>query len=170
MSRFSLVAGLCLALCPLTACAPTQLAGPVVQVPNFEPRSVRLIGLTLPGQAGQSAAADLELTVQVHNPSPFAVRLHSLAADLVLTGQPVAALVLPDIALPARGETVQTVRASVPVSLDTAAEWLKVARGQGVPYRLDGTFTADLGALGQPKFGPLTLVQGQWKQPAILPF
>ncbi|MDO4263676.1 MAG: LEA type 2 family protein [Deinococcus sp.] len=183
MSRFSLAAGLWLALSAgtLTACAPAQLAGPVlagpvVQVPSFEPRSVRLSSLNLrqnsAGQdlIGEGTAAQIELTVQVRNPNPFPLRLHSLAADLFLTGQPVAALALPDVALPARSETVQTVRASVPVSQDTAAEWLKVARGQGVPYRLDGTFTADLGTLGQPSFGPLTLVQGQWRQPAILPF
>jgi hypothetical protein len=38
-----------------------------------------------------------------------------------------------------------------------------------MPYRLEGTFVADLGALGQPSFGPYTLAQGQFKQAAILP-
>lgn len=166
--RLLLAAGLCVGL---SACTPAPLAGPVLagpaaQVPSFGASTVRLTHLTLPEQG----AAEIELTVQVRNPNPFAVRLHSFAAHLVLTGQPVAALMLPDIALSARGDAVQTVRASVPVSQDTAAEWLKVARGQRVPYRLDGTFTADLGTLGQPSFGPLTLVQGQCQQPAILPF
>lgn len=163
-----------LAALALTACAPAQLAGPVVQVPTFEARNMHLSSLTLapagglPG-GGQGAAAGLELTVQMYNPNPFPVRLHSFSADLFLTGQRAAALILPDVALPARGTATQTVQASVPVNLNVAAEWLKVARGQAVPYRVDGSFTADLGVLGQPTFGPLTLVQGQWRQAPVLP-
>ncbi|WP_261664086.1 LEA type 2 family protein [Deinococcus sp. Marseille-Q6407] len=164
--RAALLAGLGAAL---TACAPAQLSGPAVQVPTFETRSVRLSGITLP-QGGQSGTAQLQLAVQVQNPNAFPLRLRSFDTDLYLTGQPVAHLTLPDVALPAHGSALQSAQASVPLNLNVASELLKVARGQGVPYRLDGTFTADLGVLGTPTFGPLTLTQGQWQQPAILPF
>lgn len=155
----------------LTACAPaTQLlSGPAVQVPTFETRSVSLSGVTLP-QGGQSGSAQLNLELSVTNPNSFPIRLHSFNTDLYLTGQNVARITLPNINLPARGTASQTAQVSVPFNLGAASQLLNVARGQAVPYRLDGTFTADLGVLGQPTFGPLTLVQGQWKQAAILPF
>lgn len=72
--------------------------------------------------------------------------------------------------VPARGSADQDADLSIPVTLNTAASFLKVARGQQVSYRLDGTFTADFGPLGLKNFGPFTLSQGQWKQPPVLPF
>jgi hypothetical protein len=36
----------------------------------------------------------------------------------------------------------------------------QAARGQGVTYRLEGIVGIDAGRLGQPTFGPMTLVSG----------
>ena len=37
----------------------------------------------------------------------------------------------------------------------------KILARQAVPYRLDGTIGVDAGWLGQPVFGPMTLVRGE---------
>ncbi len=127
---------------------------------------MRLNSLTLLG----NPTANVTLRVKVGNPNPVPVRLANIASRLILDGQDVGTVNLPNVNLPARGETVQDANLSLPLSLSAGAAFLNVARGQQVSYRLDGTFTADLGVLGQPTFGPFTLSQGVWKQPAILPF
>ncbi|MFB9993922.1 LEA type 2 family protein [Deinococcus oregonensis] len=147
----------------VVGCAPLQQA---VQVPTFEVQSVRLNSLTLLG----NPTANVTLRVKVGNPNPVPVRLANIASRLILDGQDVGTVNLPNVNLPARGETVQDANLSLPLSLNAGAAFLNIARGQQVSYRLDGTFTADLGVLGQPTFGPFTLSQGVWKQPAILPF
>jgi LEA14-like dessication related protein len=149
----------------LAACAPTQ---PVIAVPTFKVQSVRLTGVTLPG-IGRSATASLTLQLLVNNPNPIPLRLADIAGTFILDGSKVADINLPDVALPARGEAMQRADLVLPLTLDTFANVLRVARGQQVSYRVDGTFVADLGILGRPSFGPYTLVQGVLQQPAILP-
>nr|WP_232472543.1 LEA type 2 family protein [Deinococcus sp. DB0503] len=148
------------------ACAPTPSA---LQVPTFEVRSVRLTGLTLPS-GPQPALASITLRLRVQNPNPLPVRLANIAGRLVLDGAEVGEVNLPNVNLPARGESEQVANLSLPVTLQTAGAFLRVARGQQVAYRVDGTFTADLGVLGRPSFGPFTLAQGVWQQAAIVPF
>ncbi|GMA17380.1 Water stress and hypersensitive response domain-containing protein [Deinococcus metallilatus] len=150
----------------LGACAPTQS---VVQVPTFEVQSVRLTGLSLPS-GPNPATASITLRLRVGNPNPVPVRLANIGGQLILDGQNVGSVNLPNVNLPARGEAEQLANLSLPVTLQTAGAFLRVARGQQVAYRVDGTFTADLGVLGHPTFGPFTFTQGVWQQPAILPF
>ncbi|WP_102126255.1 LEA type 2 family protein [Deinococcus planocerae] len=150
----------------LGACAPTQR---VIQVPTFEVEQVRLTSLALPS-GPTPAQANLALRVRVENPNPVPVRLANFNARLFIDGADVGRVDLPNVALPARGSTVQDANLGIPVTLQTAGAFLKVARGTQVSYRVDGTFTADLGVLGRPTFGPFTLAQGVWQQPAILPF
>lgn len=150
----------------LGACAPAQS---VVQVPTFEVQSVRLTGLNLPNGT-RPALANLTLRLRVQNPNPLPVRLANIAGRLVIDGEEVGRVTLPDVNLPARGAAEQRADLSLPVTLQTAGAFLRIARGQEAAYRVDGTFTADLGPLGRPTFGPFTLAQGVWQQPAILPF
>jgi len=150
----------------LGACAPAQS---VVQVPTFEVQSVRLTRLSLPSGASP-ALANVTLRLRVENPNPLPLRLANLQARLVIDGQDVGSIELPNVNLPARGEALQDANLAIPVTLQTAGAFLEVARGRQVSYRVDGRFTADLGVLGQPTFGPFTLAQGVWQQPAILPF
>lgn len=151
----------------LSACAPLQQ---VFQVPQVAVQDLRLTRLTLPGGLGAAPVADLSLTLRVTNPNPLPLRLANLGGTLVIDGFEVGQVSFPNVAIPARGEAQQPAELSIPVSLNTAASFLKVARGQLVTYRLDGQFSTDLGPLGLQSFGPFTLAQGQWKQPAILPF
>ena len=98
------------------------------------------------------------------------MRLANIFATVVIDGEKVGDVNLPNVDLPASGDAYQDANLDIPVTVGTASAFLKVARGQQVSYRLDGTFTADLGALGRPSFGPFTLSQGAWKQAPILPF
>lgn len=147
----------------LVACTPVTQ---VVQVPQIEVQGVRLVSLSLPA-AGRAAEAGLTMELRVSNPNPVPVRIANVAAVLVIEGERVGDITLPNVDLPARGERTQQASLRVPVTLNTASTFLRVARGEEVSYRLDGTFTADLGPLGRPTFGPFTLSQGVWKQPAL---
>lgn len=149
----------------LSACATTQ---PILAVPTFRVQSVRLTNLTLPG-FDHPGTAYVSLQLLVNNPNPLPLRLANIAGTFILDGKGLADVNLPDVDLPARGEALQQADLALPLTLDTLGSALKVARGQQVSYRLDGTFTADLGFLGRPSFGPYTLVQGLFQQPAILP-
>ncbi len=156
-----------LTLLGLAACAP----GPqVLQVPGVAVQSVRLTRLSLPGGLSGAPVADVAMTLRVTNPNPIALRMTNIAATLVIDGADVGQASFPRVNVPARGSADQDADLSIPVTLNTAASFLKVARGQQVSYRLDGTFTADFGPLGLKNFGPFTLSQGQWKQPPVLPF
>lgn len=156
-----------LAVCGLSACAP---ASQVLQVPTIEVQSVRLTRLSLPGGLGGAPVADLKLKLRVTNPNAVPLKMSNIAATLVIDGAPVGRAEFPHVSVPARGLADQDADVTIPVTLPTAASFLKVARGQQVTYRLDGTFTADFGPLGPKNFGPFTLSQGQWKQNPIIPF
>lgn len=156
-----------LAACGLAACAP---APQVLQVPTIEVQSVRLTRLSLPGGLGGAPVADLKLKLRVTNPNAVPLKMSNIEATLVIDGAQVGQAEFPRVNVPARGSAAQDADVSLPVTLSTAASFLKVARGQAVTYRLDGTFTADFGPLGPKNFGPFTLSQGQWKQNPIIPF
>ncbi|AKH16186.1 MULTISPECIES: LEA type 2 family protein [Deinococcus] len=151
----------------LGACAPLQQ---IALVPQVEVQGVRLTSLTLPGGFGRAPVANLTLNLRVTNPNPLPLRVANLAGSLIIDGANVGDVTFPNVALPARGSAEQLAQVSVPVTLNTAASFLKVARGQLVTYRVDGGFTADFGPLGLQQFGPFTLSQGQWKQDPIIPF
>lgn len=155
------------AACGLGACAP---ASQVLQVPTIDVQSVRLTRLTLPGGLGGVPVADLKLQLRVSNPNAVPLRMSNIQATLVIDGAQVGEATFPRVNVPARGSADQQADVSLPVTLSTAASFLKVARGQQVSYRLDGTFTADFGPLGPKNFGPFTLSQGQWKQNPVIPF
>ncbi len=156
-----------LAACGLAGCAP---APQVLQVPTIEVQSGRLTRLSLPGGLGSAPVADLKLKLRVTNPNAVPLKMSNIEATLVIDGAQVGQAEFPRVNVPARGSADQDADVSLPVTLSTAASFLKVARGQQVTYRLDGTFTADFGPLGPKNFGPFTLSQGQWKQNPIIPF
>lgn len=155
-----------LPLAALVSCAPLQQA---VKVPTMKVEGIRLNRLTLPS-GGRPATANVILKLRVNNPNAVPVRLANIFASVIIDGEKVGDVNLPNVNLPASGEALQDANLDIPVTLPTAGAFLKVARGQQVSYRLDGTFTADLGGLGRPTFGPFTLAQGVWKQAPIVPF
>lgn len=159
-----------LTMLPLSACAPGQLLPRVLQVPTVDVQGVRLTRLTLPGGLGSTPVAEVSLDLRVTNSNGLPLRLTNIVSDIIVDGARVGQVELPNVHVPARGVAQQTANVAIPVTLGTAASFLKIARGQLVTYRLDGGFTADFGPLGLQSFGPFTLAQGQWKQHPILPF
>ncbi|GAA4021990.1 LEA type 2 family protein [Deinococcus rubellus] len=158
-----LTAALLGSLLSLSSCAPALQR--VVKVPTFTVQQTRLTGLAL----GSPAIARVTIKLRIDNPNPVAARLANINGHFYLNGADVGTVNLPNIDVPARGSALQDALLELPVSFQTTAIWLQVARGREMPYRVDGTFTADFGALGQPSFGPYTLAQGLFQQPAILP-
>lgn len=146
----------------LSACSPRQ---PFVRVPTIQVESARLTGLTL----ASPAVAHVSLRLRVENPNAVSLNLADIQGRFMLNGTDVGAVNLPNVALSARGSSLQEAQLDLPVSLSTASIWLKVARGQEMPYRVDGTFVANMGVLGSHSFGPYTLAQGLFQQPAFLP-
>lgn len=155
-----------LPLLALASCTPLQQA---VKVPTMKVEGIRLNSLALPSGV-RPATANVTLKVRVTNPNAVPVRMANIFSTVIIDGEKVGDVNLPNVDLPASGDALQDANLDIPVTVSTASAFLKVARGQQVSYRLDGTFTADLGALGRPSFGPFTLSQGVWKQAPILPF
>ncbi|ADV67879.1 LEA type 2 family protein [Deinococcus maricopensis] len=149
----------------LSACVPGQ---PLLQVPTFQVDGARLTSITLPG-GGRPATATLTIALRVQNPNPLPLRVANIGGAVTLDGEDVGHVDFPNIALPARGEARQQAVVTLPITFANAGVFLRVARGQQVAYRVDGTFTVDAGPLGRPTFGPYTLVQGVLQEPAILP-
>ena len=159
-----LLAGLLAAGAALSACAALGL-GDVLQAPRFSVAQGRTAELRLVGPSTQSplGGAGVRLWAHVENPNPFGLALSALEGTLALEGTHAANVNFPlGVPLLASQDTVIpldiTIRFSdLPSLSDVAARLLTRS---SVNYQLDGTVTVDAGVLGQPKFGPSTLLRG----------
>ena len=147
---------ICALVLVLAACAPRTLS---LEVPTYQVEGVRFARLDLPGP-GSPALAVLNLNLRVQNPNALGLRMANIGGQLFLDGAAVGQVDLPDVDLPARGEARQLAVVSVPISFANLGEFVKVARGDRVALRVDGSFTVNAGFLGRPVFGPFTLFQG----------
>jgi hypothetical protein len=155
-----------LGLMMLQACASLgslDNLGGLIQPPRFEqvqdqPAEIRLQGVT---------GAGVRLWARVTNPNPFGLRLGTLKGTLYLDDSRAADADFPlGLPLAAGGDSVIPIDISISFSdlprLGGVAQRL-LAR-QSVPYRLEGTVGVDAGRLGQPVFGPMTLIRGETRQ------
>lgn len=167
MRRRTLAAGvLVLALGPAAACAGlSQLRG-IVHPPQFSQSQDRPAELRLLGPASDlpSGGAGLRLWTRVSNPNPFGFTLGTLRGTLFLEGSRGATADFP-LGLPLRaGEEVE-----IPLDLTisfadlpgVATVLRDAALARPIAYRLEGTVGVDAGGLGQPVFGPMTLLTGE---------
>jgi hypothetical protein len=149
----------------LPGCASLGSLAQALQAPRFEIAPGQQAQLTLLAPSAQRplGGASIRLWAQVTNPNPLGLTLSRLAGGLALEGIDAASVDFPlGLPLPASGSTV--------VPLDIAISFSDVPRlaqlipravtGGAVAYRLNGTATLDAGVLGQPSFGPMTLLQG----------
>ena len=134
--------------------------GQLVQPPRFEqvpdrPAEIRLQGLT---------GAGIRLWTKVSNPNPFSLRLGTLRGTLHIEESKAADVDFP-LGLPLRsGEAT-----SIPIDLSVSFSDLpglanavrRAASRQPLAYHLQGTIGVDAGQLGQPTFGPMTIMRGQ---------
>lgn len=160
-SRSLLIAGgLALAL---GACATL---GQLIQPPVFESARDRASELRLlpPSTSRPLGGASIRAWAHVQNPNAFGITIARLAGDLLLEGQHAAQVDLPlGLPLPAQRDTIFPVDLNVSFSdLPELARSLRdVLTRNTVAYRFVGTIAVNAGALGEPQFGPSTLLNGE---------
>lgn len=130
----------------------------VVQPPEFSVASGRQAEIR-PSLSG----ATVRLWARVHNPNPLGMTLARLSGNLFLESTRAANVDFPlGMPLLANQDTVVPIDVSIrwadlPGLADVASRLLTRS---SIGYRLDGTVTVDAGVLGQPSFGPNTLLRG----------
>ena len=150
----------------LSGCASLAGLEQVLAAPQFEVASERQSELRLLGPSLQRplGGADVRIWARVSNPNPFRLTLSTVRGSLSLSGTEAADVDLPlGLPLPASQDTVIPLDIAISfANLPALADVLSRAVGRGsVDYRLHGTFAVDAGVLGQPQFGPLTLLEGE---------
>ncbi|MBA3296606.1 MAG: LEA type 2 family protein, partial [Acidobacteria bacterium] len=110
--------------------------------------------------------AGVRIWTRVSNPNPFSLTLGTLRGTLHIENSRAADVDFP-LGLPLRsGEA-----ASVPIDLSVSFSDLpglanvvrRAACREPLAYHLEGTIGVDAGQLGQPTFGPMTLVRGEMR-------
>lgn len=141
------------------------LAG-AIQPPGFRVDSSQQAQLRLlpPSPGRPSGGAAVRLFARVSNPNPMGITLSTLAGTLELEGRGAARVDFPlGVPLAAGQETVVPLDISVDFrdlpGLGTTL--LNALTGRPIGYRLFGTVGVDAGVLGQPTFGPMSLLAGE---------
>ena len=135
-----------------------------IRPPRFEeagrPAEVRLLGPSLSRPFGGAA---VQLWARVENPNPFSLTLSTLSGRLLFEDVEAADVDLP-LGLPLVSGEAQVIPLEISIGFENVPRLARVLAdaGGGSPlgYRLEGTIGVDAGRLGQPTFGPLTLLQG----------
>lgn len=149
----------------LAGCASLGSLAQAIQAPRFEVASGREAELRLVGPSMQNplGGATIRLWADVSNPNPFGLTLSTLAGTLALQGVEAADVDFP-LGLPLGAGASTVIPLDVTVSfanLPGLANVLTRAATQGtVDYHLRGTVAVDAGLLGQPSFGPMSLLSG----------
>lgn len=157
---FGLAASLLLAY---SGCATLGLGieAPRFSVASEQPAELRLLGPSVERPLGGAA---VRLYARVENPNPVGLTLSRIAGTLLLEGTDAATADFP-LGLPLRAGEVTTVPLDIGISfqdLPALADIVGRALTRGdIGYSLRGTASVDAGALGQPTFGPMTLLQGR---------
>ncbi len=156
---------LSLALLSVSCATLDQLKG-VVQAPRFSasdthPAELRVVG---PSASAPIGGVSIRLWAKISNPNPFGFTLSTLRGALFLEGNKGADADFP-LGLPLRAGEEQEVPLDLSVSFSDLPGLARViqtgAGSQRIEYRFDGTIGVDAGRLGQPVFGPMTLLTGE---------
>ncbi|MEX2570339.1 MAG: LEA type 2 family protein [Gemmatimonadota bacterium] len=152
-----------LVLLLLAGCA--SLGGLGIQAPHFEAASEQDAELRLlpPSVQRPLGGASIRLYARVTNPNPIGITLSRLAGTLQLEGYDAADADFP-LGLPLEAGEASVVPLDLSISfanLPGLADVVGTAVSSGeVGYALRGSASVDAGMLGQPTFGPMTLLQG----------
>jgi len=147
-------------------CATLEQFAALVQAPRFEQApdrdpEIRLVG---PGSGMPIGGAAIRVWTKVTNPNAFSVTLGTLKGTLYLDESHAADADFP-LGLPLTGGAESIVPIDLSVSFANIPGLADAVRRainrQPLPYRLDGTIGVNAGRLGQPVFGPMTLVRGE---------
>ena len=146
-------------------CAELGRLSALVQAPRFEqaPDHRAEIRMTGAGSGLPIGGAGVRLWAKVTNPNPFNLTLGTLKGTLFLEDARAADVDFP-LGLPLAAGSDTTVPIDLTVSLASlpglADSVRRAANRQPLAYRLEGTIGVDAGQLGQPVFGPVTLLRG----------
>lgn len=149
-----------------TACAALGDLRSLVQPPRFSQvpdrqAEIRLLGPSLSQPIG---GAGVRLWTRVSNPNPFGLTLGTLRGVLHLENARAADVDFP-LGLPLRPSEETEIPIDLSISFSDLPGLADVVRRatnrQPLAYRLEGTIGVDAGQLGQPTFGPMTLLQGE---------
>jgi hypothetical protein len=155
-------------------CAALEQLAQLVQAPRFEQApdhdpEIRLVG---PGSGMPLGGAGIRLWTKITNPNAFSLTLGTVKGTLYLEESRAADADFPlGLPLAGGGETIVPIDLSVSFSsIPGLADSIRRAiNRQPLPYRLDGTVGVDAGRLGQPIFGPMTLLRGEIRSGYQLP-
>ena len=146
------------------ACASLPQIGRLVQPVRFEAdergSEVRLLG---PRADSPLGAAGIRLWTRVTNPNPFGLTLSTLRATLLLENTRAATGDFP-LGLPLEARQESVVPLDLTVSFSDVPALATVLRRSSsaspMRYTVEGTFGVEVGRLGSPTFGPMTLFSG----------
>jgi hypothetical protein len=164
MARQLIVVGL--TTLALGGCAGLEQLRGLVQPPRFEQApgqeaEVRLLG---PSASQPLGGAGVRIYTQVSNPNTFGLTLGTLRGTLHIEGSRAADVDFP-LGLPLRAGEQTTVPIDLSVSFSDLPGLANVIRRaanrQPLAYQLEGTVGVDAGRLGQPTFGPMTILRGE---------
>ena len=147
----------------LSACASLGqvLQPPIVSVALDQQAEISLLA---PSVSRPLGGASVRLYAEITNPNPFGFTLSTLAGQLALEGVRAADVDLP-LGLPLAAGQSSVVPLDISLSFSEVprlADMLGQAFSrQELGYELVGRIGVDAGALGQPTFGPMTLLQGE---------
>ncbi len=148
----------------LVSCASLGLEN-VIQPPRFvevDGRSAQL-RLLLPSGDRPAGGAAVRLWTRVTNPNALSLTLTQLTGDLFI-GEAEAVQVEFPMGLPLLAEQDTIIPLDVSLGFDDIprlGEAALAALGSGtLDYRLEALIGVDAGMLGQPTFGPSTILQG----------
>jgi hypothetical protein len=122
---------------------------------------LRVLG---PSAGRPLGGAALRLWAHVENPNGFGLRLTEVAGDLSIADAGAIDVEFP-LGLPLVAHQDTVIPLDIAIGFDDLPALGRIARaaiaGQRLDYRLDGTFAIEAGRYGQPRFGPLRLLEGE---------
>ena len=169
LRRWIRAAGVILAGLALCGCATLGTLGALVRPLRIEaaqdrPAELRLGGGGLGGRMGLPGAATLRLWARIENPNAFGLTLSAIDGAVYLEDTRAASVDFP-VGLPLEPRLEQVIPLDVTLRFSDlpglAGVVGRAASGNPLVYRLEGRITLDAGALGQPTFGPSTLLRGE---------
>ena len=122
---------------------------------------LRILG---PSSGRPLGGAGIRLWAHVANPNGFGLRLTEVAGDLSIADAGSIDVEFP-LGLPLVAHQDTVIPLDVSIGFDDLPALGRIARaaiaGERLGYRLDGTFAVEAGRYGEPRFGPLRLLEGE---------
>jgi late embryogenesis abundant protein len=154
------------------ACATLGQFGRLIQPVQFDQADDRGSEIRLVGpRSGQPlGGAAVRIWTRVRNPNPFGLTLRTLRATLMLEDTRAADGEFP-LGLPLQGGQDTVVPLDLSISFSDVPALATMLRrsslSQPLRYRVEGSFGVDVGNVGSPTFGPMTLFAGEMRAPAF---